>query len=150
MIAAVRRESRYGCCCRWDRSRQEPVQRGRHGRERAGAASASHATRGRGGVHTAVAGVEELREEWRQLNGRVAEFDREFVAQARSDETVRRLATVPGIGTINATALVAAVGDARTFGRARDMAAWPRAATGHDRWPAETTWYQQAGEPLPA
>ena len=77
--------------------------------------------------------VEELREEWRQLDERVAAFDREFVAQARSDETVRRLATVPGIGSINATALVAAVGDARTFGRARDMAAWlglvPRQAT---------------------
>ena len=77
--------------------------------------------------------VEELRAEWRQLDERVAAFDREFVAQARSDETVRRLATVPGIGPINATALVAAVGDARMFGRARDMAAWlglvPRQAT---------------------
>jgi transposase len=39
--------------------------------------------------------IEDLRAEWRQLDGRVAEFDREFVAHARSDETVRRLATVP-------------------------------------------------------
>ena len=37
---------------------------------------------------------------------------------------VRRLVTIPGIGTINATALVAAVGNARAFRRGRDMAAW--------------------------
>jgi transposase len=34
------------------------------------------------------------------------------------------LVTIPGIGTINATALVAAVGNARAFRRGRDMAAW--------------------------
>jgi transposase len=32
--------------------------------------------------------------------------------------------TVPGIGSINATALVAAVGDGKAFARGRDMAAW--------------------------
>jgi transposase len=49
------------------------------------------------------------------------------------DERTRRLLTIPGIGALNATALVAAVGDARTFGRGRDLAAWlglvPRQAT---------------------
>jgi transposase len=34
------------------------------------------------------------------------------------------LTTIPGIGAINATALAAAVGNARTFGRGRDLAAW--------------------------
>ncbi|MFC3971019.1 transposase [Rhizobium lemnae] len=34
------------------------------------------------------------------------------------------LATIPGIGPLNATALVATVGDASTFGRGRDLAAW--------------------------
>ena len=43
---------------------------------------------------------------------------------ARDDEAVCRLMTIPGIGTINATALAAAVGNAGTFGRGRDMAAW--------------------------
>jgi len=32
--------------------------------------------------------------------------------------------TIPRIGTINATALAAAVGDARAVERGRDMAAW--------------------------
>ncbi|MBD1549829.1 transposase, partial [Roseibium aggregatum] len=63
--------------------------------------------------------VEDLRAEWRSLDMRVAAFDKEFVAMARENEAARRLSTVPGIGVINATALVAAVGDARSFGRGR-------------------------------
>jgi transposase len=42
----------------------------------------------------------------------------------REDDAARRLATIPGIGVINATALVAAVGDASAFGKGRDLAAW--------------------------
>ena len=68
--------------------------------------------------------VEDLRREWRGLDERIAAFDAEFVALAREDAAARRLLTIPGIGTINATALAAAVGDARTFGRGRDLAAW--------------------------
>jgi hypothetical protein len=62
-----------------------------------------------------------LRSEWRALDERIAAFDAEFVRMAREDEAVRRLTTIPGIGTINATALAAAVGNARAFGRGRDM-----------------------------
>ena len=36
----------------------------------------------------------------------------------------RRLATIPGIGALNATALTAAVGEAEDFARGRDLAAW--------------------------
>lgn len=77
--------------------------------------------------------VEDLRAEWRQLDERIAALDREFARMAKEDIASRRLATIPGIGVINATALVAAVGDARSFGRGRDLAAWlgltPRQAT---------------------
>ncbi len=68
--------------------------------------------------------VTDMRAEWLELDRRIALFDDEFLASARQDEAARRLATVPGIGPINATALVAAVGDASAFGRARDLAAW--------------------------
>ena len=44
--------------------------------------------------------------------------------QARTDEAARLLMTIPGIGPLNATALVAAIGKAETFGRGRDLAAW--------------------------
>jgi transposase len=77
--------------------------------------------------------IDDMRAQWCELDRRIAAFDAEFVAAARSDETARRLSTIPGIGAINATALVAAVGDARSFARARDLAAWlglvPRQAT---------------------
>jgi len=68
--------------------------------------------------------VEDLRAEWRQLDKRITAFDAEFAKMAREDQSARRLATIPGIGVINATALVAALGDARSFGRGRDLAAW--------------------------
>jgi transposase len=68
--------------------------------------------------------VSDLHEEWRALDERISAFDGEFLFQARTNEAARRLATVPGIGSLNATALVAAVGDGRAFARGRDMAAW--------------------------
>jgi transposase len=68
--------------------------------------------------------IEDLRTEWRALDERIAAFDGEFVRMARDDEAVRRLTKIPGIGTINATALAAAVGHAHAFRRGRDMAAW--------------------------
>jgi transposase len=68
--------------------------------------------------------VEDLRAEWGELDRRIKGYDDDFAAQARADETARRLTSIPGIGVLNATALVAAVGDARTFRRGRDLAAW--------------------------
>jgi transposase len=77
--------------------------------------------------------IEDLHAEWRKLDERIAALDAEFVQMAREDGAARRLSTIPGIGTINATALMAAIGDARRFGRGRDLAAWvgltPRQAT---------------------
>jgi transposase len=75
----------------------------------------------------------DMRERWQALDQRIASLDAEFAEQARSDDRARRLLTIPGIGALNATALVAAVGDAGTFRRGRDLAAWlglvPRQAT---------------------
>jgi transposase len=65
-----------------------------------------------------------LQAEWAELDRRIAAFDDEFAARAKTDEAARRLATIPGIGVLNATALVAAVGNAATFARGRDLAAW--------------------------
>jgi transposase len=68
--------------------------------------------------------LEDMRERWADLDRRIEAFDAEFAALARADDRARRLTSIPGIGALNATALVAAVGDARTFGRGRDLAAW--------------------------
>ena len=64
------------------------------------------------------------REELVHLDERVKEFDAQLDALAREDERCRRLQTIPGIGPKVASALVAAAGDAREFGSAREFAAW--------------------------
>lgn len=75
----------------------------------------------------------DMRTRWEELDRRIAAFDAEFVAMARADDQACRLTSIPGIGALNATALVAAVGDAATFDKGRDLAAWlglvPRQAT---------------------
>lgn len=75
----------------------------------------------------------DMRIRWEELDRRIAAFDAEFAAMARTDDRARRLTSIPGIGALNATALVAAVGDAATFEKGRDLAAWlglvPRQAT---------------------
>lgn len=68
--------------------------------------------------------IDDMRAEWLALDERIAAFDNEFAACARSDPDARRLATIPGIGVLNATALVAAIGNGETFARGRDLAAW--------------------------
>ncbi|MCO6389402.1 IS110 family transposase [Aliihoeflea sp. 40Bstr573] len=77
--------------------------------------------------------LEDMRSRWQELDRRIAAFDAEFTAMARTDDRARRLTGIPGIGALNATALVAAVGSAATFDKGRDLAAWlglvPRQAT---------------------
>lgn len=77
--------------------------------------------------------IEDMLARWQTLDERIAAFDTEFAAEVKQNEAARRLISIPGIGPLNATALVAAVGDARTFARGRDLAAWlglvPRQAT---------------------
>lgn len=65
-----------------------------------------------------------LFEDIRYLEGRIAEASRQIEAVADASDTARRLMTVPGIGALTATGLMAAAGTGRQFRRARDMAAW--------------------------
>lgn len=57
------------------------------------------------------------------LEERITEVTREIEANAAHDERSRRLMTVPGIGPLLATAILASAGDGRQFRTARDMAA---------------------------
>lgn len=66
----------------------------------------------------------ELFEDLGQLEKRIAQITREIEGLAARDQTARRLMTVPGIGPLAATALLAAAGNGQQFRRARDMAAW--------------------------
>ena len=68
--------------------------------------------------------LKELQDELLAHDERLTRFDRELQQQARSDERCQRLLKVEGIGPISATAIVAAVGDAKQFSSARQFAAW--------------------------
>ncbi|MFO8127863.1 IS110 family transposase [Yoonia sp.] len=68
--------------------------------------------------------IEDMRAQWRSLDARIAAFDKEFMTMAQEDVAAQRLMSIPGIGAINATAFVAAVGNAEAFRRGRDLAAW--------------------------
>jgi transposase len=68
--------------------------------------------------------VVDMRAEWAAFDQRIDALDQEFAQLARTDEVARRLTSIPGVGALNATALVAAVGRAEAFDRARDLGAW--------------------------
>ncbi|ASY56602.1 Mobile element protein [Sinorhizobium sp. CCBAU 05631] len=59
-----------------------------------------------------------------ELDGRIAELDREIARRAREDAVSRRLMTIPGVGPITATAIAALAPPAETFAKGRDFAAW--------------------------
>jgi transposase len=68
--------------------------------------------------------VADARAQWAELDRRITAFDDELVRWVRENEDARRLTTIPGVGAIIASALVAAVGHAESFDRGRDLAAW--------------------------
>jgi transposase len=59
-----------------------------------------------------------------ELDVRISALDKEIARRAREDEVARRLMTIPGIGPIAATAIVALAPAMETFKRGRDFAAW--------------------------
>ncbi len=58
------------------------------------------------------------------LKERIAELKAKIVAWHRADSISRRLATIPGIGPITASALAASVADPGQFRSARQFSAW--------------------------
>ena len=58
------------------------------------------------------------------LAASIRAFEVEIVAHARQDETARRLATIPGVGSISASLIAATVVDIGWFKSARHFAAW--------------------------
>ena len=72
----------------------------------------------------AVGVVTMLSEQMLQLHVQLRKIDLRLAALQRSDETARRLATIPGIGPVGATALAASVSDPGQFASRRQFAAW--------------------------
>ena len=112
------------------------------------------AARGPGGVTAAIIALHEaqnslpelarvalhgLIDQLRIVRGEIAKVEKRIVAWHRASDASRRLATIPGIGPITASAIAAAVPDATLFQSGRQFAAWlgltPRANSsgGKDR-----------------
>ncbi len=68
--------------------------------------------------------VRDLAGEFDTVNDQIAKFDAEIKTIAQQDADMSRLTEIPGIGPMIASALGAAIGDVRTFNKARDLSAW--------------------------
>jgi transposase len=61
---------------------------------------------------------------FRDLDRQMEELGRQIKEWHRQSEQSRRLEKIPGLGPLSASALVASVGDAKTFRNGRQFAAW--------------------------
>jgi len=81
--------------------------------------------------------IEDLAGDWRRLDERIEGLSGEINAIAGQDAGCERLMSVPGIGPIISSAMVAAVGAGDAFDKGRDFAAWlglvPRQLSTGDR-----------------
>src|SRR5262245_6102345 len=68
--------------------------------------------------------IEELAGDWRHLDARIEGLTSEIETLARQDQHCERLMTVPGIGPIISSAIVAAIGTGDVFCKGRDFGAW--------------------------
>ena len=66
----------------------------------------------------------ELYDHFRAANLCIEALETKIVHHARHDETARRIATIPGVGPITASLIVATVADISAFKSARHFAAW--------------------------
>jgi transposase len=65
-----------------------------------------------------------LARQYSAIGAEIGSIDKSILAWHRSCDASRRLAEIPGIGPIVATALVAEIGDWKAFSSGRNLAAW--------------------------
>jgi transposase len=84
-----------------------------------------------------VALIAGLAADWRRLDERIATVSADIESLAVQDGSCQRLMTVPGIGPIISSAVVAAIGNGAGFKQGRDFGAWlglvPRQESTGDR-----------------
>lgn len=68
--------------------------------------------------------VQRLLDHLKELDRQVDELEAQIQAWHRNNDLSTKIAQVPGIGPISASALVAAIGDAKSFDNGRQLAAW--------------------------
>ena len=71
--------------------------------------------------------IDTLREQWETLgkvDKQIAEIEQRLRAWMKQDKACKKIADVPGVGLLTATAAVATMGDAKAFKSGREFAAW--------------------------
>jgi len=68
--------------------------------------------------------LQRLGDHLKELDRQAGELEVQIQLWHRKSDASRKLTAIPGIGPITASALVASVGDARSFDNGRQMAAW--------------------------
>jgi transposase len=68
--------------------------------------------------------IEDLALDWRGLDKRIDRLSEEIERLVHEDVGAQRLMSVPGIGPIISSAMMAAIGTGATFSKGRDFAAW--------------------------
>ena len=68
--------------------------------------------------------MQELYDELVELEGRLKKLEKKIKLICKNNDQCQRLLSIPGIGELTATALVASVPDANEFKNGRHMAAW--------------------------
>jgi transposase len=103
-----------------------------------------------------VRAIEALAGDWHWLDARIDHLSAEITALARQDAGCERLMSVPGIGPIISSAMVAAIGTGDVFSKDRDFAAWfgpvPKQISTGDRTilSAHSRWRLAKGAQAPA
>lgn len=68
--------------------------------------------------------LQRLGEHLKELNRQAIELDTQIQTWHRKSEASKKLACIPGIGPLTASALIASIGDAKNFKNGRQLAAW--------------------------
>src|SRR3974390_2160070 len=68
--------------------------------------------------------IEDLAGDWRRLDERIESLSAEITRLVEGDPACQRLMTVPGIGPLTSSAMVAAIGTGDVFSKGRDFGAW--------------------------
>ena len=72
----------------------------------------------------AIAIFAQLHEQFKQLDTQVAYYDDQITQAVKSDPLCKQIMAIEGVGPMSATATIATIGDANTFKRGREVAAW--------------------------
>jgi transposase len=122
---------------------------------RAGYAAKSRVCWGRLSDRLPAIVIDALRERYArlgELDGQISQIERRLRQWQAQDSASQRIAAIPGVGLLSATAAVATMSDAKVFKSGREFAAWlglvPRqSGTGR---PSAITRHQQARRQIPS